>query len=70
MPLYLESFNSIATKRVLTLQIIMTVTLFHFSGYGCNDHFHEGDTFLHSWQVLGTLMKSPVCQDIICDVGM
>jgi predicted amidohydrolase len=20
------------------------------TGYGCNDHFFESDTFLHSWQ--------------------
>ena len=20
------------------------------TGYGCNDHFYESDTFLHSWQ--------------------
>ena len=44
--------------------------LFHFSGYGCNDHFHESDTFLHSWQVLAELLVAPECQDILCDVGM
>ncbi|XP_013400363.1 glutamine-dependent NAD(+) synthetase-like, partial [Lingula anatina] len=39
-------------------------------GYGCQDHFLESDTFLHSFQVLAQLLKSPICQDIICDVGM
>ncbi|WAR07702.1 NADE-like protein [Mya arenaria] len=39
-------------------------------GYGCNDHFHESDTFLHSWQVLAELIHAPECQDIIADVGM
>ncbi|XP_052810876.1 glutamine-dependent NAD(+) synthetase-like isoform X1 [Mya arenaria] len=39
-------------------------------GYGCNDHFHESDTFLHSWQVLAELIHAPECQDIIGDVGM
>ncbi|KAL3883279.1 hypothetical protein ACJMK2_029562 [Sinanodonta woodiana] len=39
-------------------------------GYGCSDHFMESDTFLHSWQSLAQLLCSPVCQDIICDVGM
>ncbi|XP_037344390.2 glutamine-dependent NAD(+) synthetase [Pungitius pungitius] len=39
-------------------------------GYGCADHFYESDTLLHSFQVLGKLLESPVCQDIICDVGM
>lgn len=39
-------------------------------GYGCNDHFLESDTLLHSLQVLALLLKSPVTKDIICDVGM
>ncbi|XP_041844861.1 glutamine-dependent NAD(+) synthetase [Melanotaenia boesemani] len=39
-------------------------------GYGCADHFYESDTLLHSFQVLMTLLESPVTQDIICDVGM
>ncbi|XP_060569113.1 glutamine-dependent NAD(+) synthetase-like isoform X2 [Ruditapes philippinarum] len=39
-------------------------------GYGCADHFHENDTFLHSWQVLAELLVAPECQNIICDVGM
>ncbi|XP_076311459.1 NAD synthetase isoform X2 [Tachypleus tridentatus] len=40
------------------------------TGYGCNDHFHESDTFLHSWEVLAELLKNPACNDIIVDVGM
>ncbi|XP_041351300.1 glutamine-dependent NAD(+) synthetase-like, partial [Gigantopelta aegis] len=40
------------------------------SGYGCADHFLESDTFLHSWEVLGEILSSPVAQNIICDVGM
>jgi len=40
------------------------------SGYGCSDHFLESDTLLHSFQVLAELLSSPVCTDIICDVGM
>ncbi|XP_033629218.1 glutamine-dependent NAD(+) synthetase-like [Asterias rubens] len=39
-------------------------------GYGCNDHFYESDTCLHSFQVLAELLKSKVTEDIICDVGM
>ncbi|XP_047517779.1 glutamine-dependent NAD(+) synthetase [Pieris napi] len=39
-------------------------------GYSCEDHFHESDTFLHSWQVLGELLKSATCSDILIDVGM
>ncbi len=39
-------------------------------GYGCNDHFLESDTFLHSWEVLACLLENPICRDIIIDVGM
>ncbi|KAG8438284.1 hypothetical protein GDO86_008826 [Hymenochirus boettgeri] len=39
-------------------------------GYGCSDHFYESDTVLHSFQVLGKLLESPLTSDIICDVGM
>ncbi|XP_041973057.1 glutamine-dependent NAD(+) synthetase [Aricia agestis] len=39
-------------------------------GYSCEDHFHEPDTFLHSWQVLAKLLSSPTCKDILIDVGM
>ncbi|CAK9298830.1 unnamed protein product [Gordionus sp. m RMFG-2023] len=39
-------------------------------GYGCQDHYYEIDTFLHSWQVFALLMNNPITQDIICDVGM
>lgn len=39
-------------------------------GYSCEDHFLESDTLLHSWEVLLELLISPVCKDIIVDVGM
>ena len=40
------------------------------SGYGCGDHFQEGDTLLHSLQSLAALLQAPETRDIICDVGM
>lgn len=40
------------------------------TGYGCNDHFHESDTLLHSWEVLLELLKDPDCEGILIDVGM
>lgn len=40
------------------------------TGYGCLDHFLEGDVFLHSWEMLAQIMEDPITQDIICDVGM
>lgn len=40
------------------------------TGYGCLDHFLEGDTFLHSWEMLARIIQDPVCQDMLVDVGM
>lgn len=40
------------------------------SGYSCEDHFHESDTYLHSWEVLLELLLSPLCKDVLVDVGM
>ncbi|KAK5095441.1 glutamine-dependent NAD(+) synthetase [Lithohypha guttulata] len=40
------------------------------TGYGCLDHFLEGDTFLHSWEMMAQIIEDPICQDIVCDVGI
>jgi NAD+ synthase (glutamine-hydrolysing) len=40
------------------------------TSYGCADHFLEGDTFLHSWEMLARIIEDPDCQDILVDVGM
>ncbi|KAI9159424.1 glutamine-dependent NAD(+) synthetase [Blastocladiella emersonii ATCC 22665] len=42
------------------------------TGYGCNDHFLEGDTYLHAWQVLVELLQHPACAggEMLCDFGM
>jgi NAD+ synthase (glutamine-hydrolysing) len=42
-------------------------------GYGCEDHFFETDTILHSWQVLGELLKFTSIEpynDMLCVFGM
>ncbi|XP_014485628.1 PREDICTED: probable glutamine-dependent NAD(+) synthetase isoform X2 [Dinoponera quadriceps] len=39
-------------------------------GYSCEDHFNESDTLLHCWEVLASLLKSSVCEDMLIDVGM
>ncbi|TGZ65510.1 hypothetical protein CRM22_005827 [Opisthorchis felineus] len=43
-------------------------------GYGCEDHFHELDTFEHSWECLAKIVdetkRNHHMSDIICDVGM
>ncbi|KAG0140299.1 hypothetical protein CROQUDRAFT_718696 [Cronartium quercuum f. sp. fusiforme G11] len=40
------------------------------TGYGCFDHFLEGDTVTHSWEVLAKLLVHPDTLDLLCDVGM
>lgn len=39
-------------------------------GYGCFDHYLEGDTVLHSWEVLAEILKTDATDGIICDIGM
>jgi len=39
-------------------------------GYGCEDHFLEEDTFLHSWECLAELLSLDVTEGILCDFGM
>lgn len=40
------------------------------SGYGCEDHFLEPDTFEHSWEALAELLDSDRTDGILCDIGM
>ncbi|KAI9209852.1 glutamine-dependent NAD(+) synthetase with GAT domain-containing protein [Polychytrium aggregatum] len=40
------------------------------TGYGCNDHFLENDTYTHSWEILERLLQNQDCREIMCDVGM
>ncbi|TRM65351.1 hypothetical protein BD626DRAFT_217279 [Schizophyllum amplum] len=39
-------------------------------GYGCYDHFLEGDTELHSWEALQKILASDATVGIVCDIGM
>ncbi|KAI6013939.1 hypothetical protein BKA83DRAFT_682556 [Pisolithus microcarpus] len=39
-------------------------------GYGCYDHFLEGDTVLHSWEVLAKILAGEDTMNILCDIGM
>ncbi|KAI9509769.1 hypothetical protein F5148DRAFT_702033 [Russula earlei] len=34
------------------------------------DCFCAGDTVLHSWEVLASILSSDKAQDILCDIGM
>ncbi|GBG25937.1 Glutamine-dependent NAD+ synthetase [Hondaea fermentalgiana] len=40
------------------------------SGYGCEDHFHEIDTFQHSAEALADILKSGLTDGILCDIGL
>lgn len=40
------------------------------TGYGCEDHFLEEDTYIHSWEVLCAILEGDATNDIICDIGM
>lgn len=39
-------------------------------GYGCLDHHLEGDTFLHSWEVLADIISDPICEGVLISLGM
>lgn len=40
------------------------------SGYGCEDHFLEQDTFAHCWESLEQLFERGATDDLLCDFGM
>jgi len=58
---------AIAKEKKATLR---TGPELEIPGYGCLDHHLEGDTFLHSWEVLADILADPVCKDMLIDVGM
>lgn len=39
------------------------------TGYGCEDHFLERDTFIHSWECIASLIKEGDTDNILVDVG-
>ncbi|KAG8714421.1 glutamine-dependent NAD(+) synthetase [Ceratobasidium sp. 423] len=57
----------IAKERGATLRVGPELEI---PGYGCLDHFLEGDTVLHSWEILGRIIQSEVVKGILCDIGM
>ncbi|SCZ87891.1 BZ3500_MvSof-1268-A1-R1_Chr2-3g05359 [Microbotryum saponariae] len=65
----LESIR-IAKQRGAKLRIGPELEI---TGYGCQDHFLEGqcgDTGWHAWEVLHKILEADDCQDMIIDVGM
>ncbi|KAK0202995.1 hypothetical protein DFS33DRAFT_1344182 [Desarmillaria ectypa] len=57
----------IAKSRGATLRVGPELEI---PGYGCLDHFLEGDTVLHSWEVLAKILASEEVMGIVCDLGM
>ena len=39
-------------------------------GYGCEDHFNEHDTEVHSWECILELITGGYSDGIVCDIGM
>lgn len=62
----LESIR-IAKQRGASLRVGPELEI---CGYGCLDHFLEGDTVLHSWEILALILASDEALDIVCDIGM
>lgn len=40
------------------------------SGYSCEDHFLESDTYYHCDQSLAAILNSDLTDNILCDIGM
>ncbi|KAJ7180584.1 hypothetical protein C8R46DRAFT_1069892 [Mycena filopes] len=53
---------AIAKERGATLRVGPELEI---PGYGCLDHFLEGDTVLHSWEVLAKILTSEEAQGIV-----
>ncbi|KAI9288773.1 hypothetical protein BC943DRAFT_356774 [Umbelopsis sp. AD052] len=57
----------IAKEKGATLRVGPELEI---TGYGCFDHFLEGDTYLHSWEMIASILSSPETDDILLDIGM
>lgn len=55
-----DIFVDFASRFLYLKHWLIEILNFDFSGYSCEDHFYEPDTFLHSWEVLLCLMTSPL----------
>ncbi|RUS20180.1 glutamine-dependent NAD(+) synthetase with GAT domain-containing protein, partial [Endogone sp. FLAS-F59071] len=62
----LESIR-IAKERGASLRVGPELEI---CGYGCFDHFLEGDTYLHSWEMLASILSGEESRGILLDVGM
>ncbi|RGB23910.1 glutamine-dependent NAD synthetase with GAT domain-containing protein [Rhizophagus diaphanus] len=62
----LESIR-IAKEQGATLRVGPELEI---TGYGCLDHFLEGDTYLHSWEMMGKILQFDEAKNILLDIGM
>ncbi|KAK9767400.1 glutamine-dependent NAD(+) synthetase [Basidiobolus ranarum] len=62
----LESIK-VAKEKGATLRVGPELEI---TGYGCQDHFLEGDTYLHSWEALSQILNNKDTYDILLDLGM
>ncbi|KAI6244592.1 Glutamine-dependent NAD(+) synthetase [Erysiphe necator] len=58
----------IAKKKGASLRIGPELEITGFNN-SCQDHFLEGDTYLHSWEMLARIIDHDDCQDIVIDLG-
>lgn len=68
--LYVLVRSSRSLVRIERGHVFHQTVVKFFSGYGVLDGFLEGDTFLHSWEMLARIIDHQDCQDIVVDVGM
>jgi len=40
------------------------------TGYGCQDHFFEQDTFFHAWESISAILNTDLTDGILVDIGM
>lgn len=62
----IESIQA-ATKAGATIRVGPELEI---PGYGCEDHFLEMDTEIHSWEVLAEIIDEGYTDNILCDFGM
>ena len=63
-----QIFRSINEAKKLGARLRIGPEL-EISGYGCEDHFLEIDTFRHTWESLVALLDSDASDDFLIDVG-
>ncbi|KAF8986899.1 hypothetical protein BDQ17DRAFT_1289454 [Cyathus striatus] len=58
---------AIAKSRGATLRVGPELEIL---GYGSQDHLLEGDTVIHTWEVLAHILASDATIGVVCEIGM